>query len=81
MTRTQVLLGEAQHRWLTTQARRKHKSRSEVLRELIDTQRAMRLRSRRDDPLFRLIGLGRDAKRDVAEQHDRYLYGGITQRS
>ena len=81
MTRTQVLLGEAQYRWLTAQARRKHKSRSEVLRELIDTQRAMRLRSRRDDPLFRLIGLGRDSKRDVAEQHDRYLYGGPTRRS
>ena len=81
MTRTQVLLGEAQHHWLTAQARRTHKSRSKVLRELIDAQRAARLRSRKDDPLFRLIGLGRDSARDVAEHHDSYLYGESANRS
>lgn len=81
MTRTQVLLDETQYHWLTAQARRKHKSRSMVLRELIDAQRAARLRSRRDDPLFRLIGLASDAARDVAEHHDRYLYGRPTHRS
>lgn len=75
MMRTQVLLDEAQYQWLTAQARRRHKSRSELLRELIDAHRVVPLRSRKSDPLFRVIGLAQDPARDVAEQHDRYLYG------
>lgn len=75
MTRTQILLDEAQYRWLTTQARRQHTSLSGLLRRLIDAQRTAQSRSRRDDPVFRLIGLARDRARDVAEHHDRYLYG------
>ena len=78
--RTQVLLGEAQYRWLATQARQKRKSRSEVLRELIDTQRATRARGREEDPLFRIVGMAKDPARDVAEHHDRYLYDKPTRR-
>lgn len=81
MTRTQVLLDETQYQWLTVQARRKHQSRSKVLRELIDVQRTARLRSRHEDPLFRLIGLASDSARDVAEHHDRYLYSKPRRRS
>lgn len=75
MTRTQILLEPPQYRWLTIQAQRQHKSLSQVLRELIDQQQARPVRLRREDPLFRLIGLGADRARDVAEHHDRYLYG------
>jgi hypothetical protein len=64
-----------QYRWLVTQAQRRHQSLSQVLRELIDQQQARPVRQRREDPLFRLIGLGADRARDVAEHHDRYLYG------
>jgi hypothetical protein len=81
MVRTQILLEEAQYRWATTQARRWQQSLSQVLRGLIDAQRTRSVRNRREDPLFRLIGLGRDPARDVAEEHDRYLYGAPSRRS
>ena len=72
--RTQILLDPVQHRWLTAKARRSHKSLSQVLRELVDEQRTVFGHARRDDPLFSLVGLGRDSTTDVAERHDVYLY-------
>ena len=81
MTRTQILLEESQHRWLIVQARRQQKSLSQVLRELVDAQRTKFIRKRHDDPLFRLVGMGPDRVRDVAEQHDRYLYGSSKRRA
>ena len=56
------------------QARRQQKSVSQLLRDVIDAQREGQVRGRCDDPLFRLVGLGRDPARDVAERHDHYLY-------
>ena len=78
MTRTQVLLEPTQYRWLVEQARRQHKSLSEVLRGLIEARQADSRRDRKADPLFRLIGTGKDRARDVAEHHDRYLYGSAS---
>lgn len=74
MIRTQILLEEVQYRWATAQARRQQKSMSQLLRDVIDAQREGQVRGRRDDPLFRLISLGRDPAHDVAERHDQYLY-------
>ena len=74
MTRTQILLEENQYRWLADQARRHKTSLSQILRQMIETHRLSQLRRRHDDPLFRLIGLGKDRARDVSEHHDKYLY-------
>ena len=75
MTRTQILLGIEQYRWLITQARRRRTSLSQIMRGLIDSQRQRGHRLRKDDPLFRIIGTVQDRAHDVAEHHDRYLYG------
>ena len=75
MTRTQILLDPEQYRWVASQARRQRSSLSRVIRSLIDAQRQRGSRLRKDDPLFRVIGIAQDRARDVAEHHDRYLYG------
>ena len=75
MTRTQILLNPEHYRWLATQARRRRTSLSQLVRGLIDAERQRSRRIRKGDPLFGVIGIAKDRAHDVAEHHDRYLYG------
>ena len=74
MYRTQILLEQVQHHFLADEARRQGKSKSALLRQLIDqyieSQRQLPLDR---DPLWDMIGIARGGPDKISEDHDRYL--------
>jgi len=75
LKRTQVYLEPEQHRSLKREAAEKEISLAELLRQIVGGY-IRRERSRED--FFKIVGLGRSGKSNVAEEHDRYLGEAIT---
>ena len=75
--RTQVLLERRQYERLKELAFKRGNSFSGVLREVLDQALEMKPAESRAvrEALLKFVGSGRDAERDVAREHDRYLYG------
>ena len=73
--RTQISLEQWQYQRLLELSRKKKKSLSAVVRELISEKFATETPVRGKDPLFGVIGLGAGDGSAVASDHDRYLYG------
>ena len=71
--RTQIYLPRRLHTALKRAARVRGVSMAHLLREAAED--ALRRSSPAADPLADLIGVIRDAPPDLAEGHDRYLYG------
>lgn len=78
--RTQIQLEERQYVGLKRLAAAEGRSLSSVLRSIVDAALGESDLGPEDVRAARLalVGSGRDAEqaRDVARQHDRYLYGG-----
>jgi hypothetical protein len=78
--RTQIQLEERQYAGLKRLAAAQGRSLSSVLRSIVDNALGEGQLGPGDVRAARLgfVGSGRDAEqaRDVARQHDRYLYGG-----
>ncbi len=77
MVRAQILLKERQYEALKSRARREGKSLSQVVREAVDeTLGERRSRGKKKARLEDLFGLFSDpTAKDVAINHDKYLYG------
>ncbi len=73
MTRTQILLDDWQHKFLSGLARKKGLSVSALVRRWIE-ELAGGVKDR-EDPLMKLAGMAEDAAADVSENTDAYLYG------
>ena len=74
MHRTQIQLEERQYRYLKAMARRRGKSISALLRELVDEQ--IREQDKRgNDPLLEIVGMAEGPEEATARHHDDYLYG------
>lgn len=76
MVRKQLYLDDASERSLKRLAARTGRSEASHVREAL--QRYLGEQAPEGDPLERLIGMvdEPDGPDDVAENHDRYLYGG-----
>lgn len=77
--RTQIYLPRRLHQALRRAARRRGVSMAQLLREAAE-EAVRRARPADEDPLADLIGIIRGAPADLAEHHDRYLYGGRPRR-
>jgi hypothetical protein len=78
--RTQIYLPQKLHRALKREARRRGVSMAQLLRE--GAQIVLRQQpSIVADPLADLVGAASDDSTDLAEHHDRYLYGLEGERS
>lgn len=83
MQRKQVYLDEAGERGLKRLAARTGRSEASHLREALHKHLATELPETDEDPLGELIGMVDDPEgpTDVAENHDRYLYGSAEKSS
>jgi hypothetical protein len=74
MKRTNIVLEEAQYQYLKDRAQREGKSMSALVRELIETSICASKEDIKDDPIFKIIGMGRGRGRGAARRHDEILY-------
>lgn len=78
-TRTQIQLEVAQYERLRRHAYERGASLSQTVRDLLDLafQHMSCPGPRKGKKAMRFVGVGRDreGRRDVARNHDRYLYG------
>jgi hypothetical protein len=77
--RTQIYLPRRLHQSLRRAARARGVSMAQLIREAAE-EAVRRTECSRPDPLADLIGIIRDAPRDLAEGHDDYLYGSSRRR-
>lgn len=75
MKRAQIYLEDDAYEALRTEAFKRRASISAVLRQLIYVNIIGRRKKRYAAGLMGLVGLVHDAKTDVAERHDDYLWG------
>jgi hypothetical protein len=74
MHRTQIMLDEPQYRFLLDEARRGGSSIAAVIRRLVAEHMAQR-GTQEEDPLERIIGIGRGDGTAAGRNHDAILYG------
>ncbi len=74
MKRTNIVLEEAQHQYLKDRAEREGKSMSALIRELIEASICASEEDMKDDPILKIIGIGRGRGHRVARRHDEILY-------
>jgi hypothetical protein len=77
--RTQIYLPRRLHRSLRKAAKARGVSMAQLLREAAE-EALRRTETRVEDPFADLLGVIRDAPRDLAEAHDHYLYGSSRRR-
>jgi len=71
--RTQLYLQELQYQYLLQRAQSEHKSIAAIVRDLLD--RIIHADTKKEaDPIYKIIGLGRSGKKDLAVYHDRHIY-------
>jgi len=75
LKRTQVYLEPEQHRALKREAAERGISLAELLRRIVGGY--LRQERSRED-FFKIVGLGRSGRGDVAAEHDRYLAEAIS---
>jgi hypothetical protein len=75
MHRSQILLEEWQYQYLSDEARRKGKSISQIVRQLVtEWIESHRAEARAGDPIFDIIGMVSSGDGRLAEEHDKYIY-------
>jgi hypothetical protein len=75
LKRTQVYLEPGQHRSLKREAEEKGISLAELLRQIVrDYLRKEHLQ----EDFFKIVGLGKSGRSDVAKEHDHYLAEAIS---
>lgn len=74
MHKTQLYLDEFRYQYLSDLAKKKKTSIAQIVRDLIDTQIQKRAKET-DDPLSKVIGIGKGDGQAVAEHYEDYLYG------
>ncbi len=79
--RTQISLEDWQYQMLLDMSRRKRKSLSSIIRDLISEKFSKQAAASKEDPLWGIIGLGAGDGSSVARDHDRFLYGKRKKRS
>lgn len=75
MIRAQILLEPWQHQFLEAMAQKQHKSVSQLVREWIEEKAREQVAKKEKDSIWELVGIVKDAPADMAEHHDKYLYG------
>jgi hypothetical protein len=78
LVRKQVYLTAEQDQWLTETAAQERRPAAELIRAALDARMRPRHAPRArlaTDSLWKIVGLGASAQRDVSEQVDHYLYG------
>ena len=76
MKRTQMILEDWQHEWLTEEAKRQNLSMSALLRELL-TEAIERRQAEgwEDDPLWGIVGMAEGPDDGITSENlDRFLY-------
>ena len=76
MKRTQIILEDWQHEWLTEEAKRQNLSMSALLRELL-TEAIERRQAEgwEDDPLWGIVGMAEGPDDGITSENlDRFLY-------
>jgi hypothetical protein len=73
--RTQIYLRDDQYNILNRQASKKKVSIAELIRQAIDRfLPELAVKTKEEDSLNKIIGLGKSGLKDVSEKHDKYLY-------
>ena len=80
MRRTQISLDQSEYDFLRREAKRRGKSMTAIVRELVRDGMGKRQRLPPDHPLRNIIALGRGDGAPVSEKHDMYLYGRFARR-
>ena len=71
--RTQLYLDELHYQYLLHRSQNERKSMASVVREILD--KLIYSESKKtSDSIYKLIGLGGSGKRDIALNHDSYIY-------
>lgn len=73
--RTQISLEDWQYQILRDLSRRKRKSLSSIIRDLVTEKFAAPGSGKSQDPLWGIVGIGAGDGSSVAREHDRHLYG------
>lgn len=73
--RTQVYFPLNLYRKLKRKAKEKSKSSAAIIREAVERYLEKEEIDWENDPIFKLVGIGSSRLGDLAENHDRYLYG------
>lgn len=76
MKQINISLEERQYQRIKDQAEQEGKSISQIIRELIDERFHPDVEDIKNDPIFKVIGMGGGEDRTVAKDHDDLLYGG-----
>lgn len=75
--RTQLNLDDSQFHYLKDLARSEGKSIAQIIRDWIEERKKTRLMKKfKDDPFWKLRGLGSSGRSDISRNFDAYLYGG-----
>ena len=75
MHRTQVYLESSQYEMIKARARREGNTLAQVIRESVEAYlQPVRMRSM-EDPLHKIIGIGKGDGSAVAENYEDFLYG------
>ena len=73
--RTQISLEDWQYQLLLDLSRRRKKSLSALIREMIAEKFASKPAEPGSDPLFAIVGIGGSGHKKTAREHDSVLYG------
>lgn len=76
--RTQISLDDWQYQVLLEESRRRKKSLSALIRELISERFSAKAAHISQDPVFGIVGLGKSGQKKTARDHDAVLYGKDT---
>ena len=74
MKQTKISLEERQYQWVKDLAEREGKSISQIIRELIDERLHPKVEDIKNDPIFKVIGMGGGEGQSIAKDHDQELY-------
>lgn len=75
MHRTQLYLDETRYQFLVGWAKRRGQSVAQAVRDLIDERMRSTGRSKKTDPLWKIVGIAEGDGSPVAENDEEYLYG------
>ena len=74
MKQINISLEERQYQWIKDQAKSEGKSISQIIRELIDEKLHPEVEDIKNDPIFKVIGMGHGEGQSIAKDHDDELY-------
>lgn len=77
MHRTQLYLDEQRYQYLVDLAQRKKESLAQIIRDLLDEHMKRQIKKPTDDPLFKVVGIGKGDGQPIAKDYESYLYDGI----